>query len=224
MKELRNYFDEDKLTCLICGQLCVQLAAHIEPAHGLSADSYKERFGIPWTYGLAGKSFRRGCSLRMKALRRRGRLQATPSRRHIRMLLAAAKNRRPPVEAVSDDSRRKLLAIHGKKEMWTAEDFDEFLRRMALGRTPSEVGSDEDMPGAKWFLRIVKKDAALGRRFRKLWESLPHAVHVRTGKLGEKFKQDIRRLRHRNMTWNEIAAALGVSRNTVRFTWYQLKK
>lgn len=224
MKELRKYFDKDKLTCLLCGQLCVQLAAHIGPAHGLTADAYKEQFGIPWTYGLAGKSFRERSALRLKALRRKGRLQSAPSRRHMRILSAATKKRRPTVEAVRDDSRRKLLAIHGKKETWASEDFEEFLRRVALGRTPSEVGRDDDMPGAKWFLGAAKRDAALGRRFRKLWESLPHAVHARAGKLGERFKRDVLRLKRRNLTWNEIAAELGVSPSSVRFTWYALDK
>jgi DNA-directed RNA polymerase specialized sigma24 family protein len=224
MKELRDYFGEDKLTCLLCGKLCVQLVAHIGPAHGLSADAYKEQFGIPWTYGLAGKSFRRRSSLRMKALRRSGRLPPSPSPGHIQKLAVTYKKRRPAAQAVRDDSRKKLLALHGKKEKWGPEDFEEFLRRIALGRTPSEVGRDEDMPGAKWFLRAVKKDVTLDRRFRRLWDSLPHAVHVRASKLGEKFKRDIVRLRRRDLTWGEIAAALGVSPSTARSTWHELKK
>jgi hypothetical protein len=224
MKELRSYFDQNELTCLVCGKPCVQLVSHIRPAHGLSADAYKAQFGIPWTYGLAGKAFRRRSSLRMKATRRRGRLLAAPSPGHIQRLVAAAKKRRPPVQAVRDDSRRKLLALHGKKEKWGAEDFEEFLRRIALGRTPGEVARDEDMPGADWFRRTVNADAALGRRFRRLWDSLPYAVHVRASKLGNKFNRDIVRLRRRDLTWREIAAALGVSPNAARSAWHQLKK
>ena len=186
MKELRNYFDKNELTCLLCGKPCVQLVAHIGPAHGLSADAYKEQFGIPWTYGLAGKSFRRSSSLRIKALMRKGRVATAPSPSHIRLLVAAARKRRPHVQAVRDDSRRKLLALHGKTKIWDAEDLEEVLRRIALGRTPSEVGKDEDMPGAEWFRRTVKKDPALGRRYRRL-----RAAHVRTSKQGEKFKRDI---------------------------------
>ena len=92
------------------------------------------------------------------------------------------------MQAVRDDSRRKILAQQGRNEKWDAEDFEEFLRRIALGRTPSEVGKDEDMPGAEWFRRTVKKDPALERRYRRL---RANAAHVRTSKQGEKFKRDI---------------------------------
>ena len=224
MKELKSYFDKNELTCLLCGKQCVQLVAHIGPAHGLSADAYKEQFGIPWTYGLAGKSFRRRSSLRMKALRRSGRLALAPPPQHIRRLVAAAKKRRPPALAVREESRRRVLALHGRKEKLGAKDFEEFLRRIALGRTPNEVGRDDDMPGVHWFRRAVNQDAALGRRFRRLWDSLPYAVHVRTGRLGEKFKRDIVALRLRDLTWGEVASALGVSASAARSTWHQLKK
>lgn len=223
MKELQAYFKGDKLTCLLCGKRYVQLVAHIGPAHGLSGDAYRERFGIPWTYGLAGKSFKQRSSRRMKALRRSGKLPRSPSRSHIRKLVAAKSRRRPPAEAVRYDSQQKLLKLHGRKQKWAPQDFEEFLRRVALGRTPAEVGEDGDVPGAKWFHRHLKENASLGRRFRKVWDGLPYAVQVRAGKLGEKFKRDVVRLRRRDLTWGEIGSALGVSADAARCTWHRLK-
>jgi hypothetical protein len=224
MKELGGYFKGDRLTCLLCGKRCVQLVAHILPAHGLSADDYREMFGIPWTYGLAGKSFRQRSSRRMKALRRIGKLPPAPSPRHIRKMLEARRRRRPPAQAVRDDSLRKLLKLHGRKQKWARQDFEEFLRRVALGRTPAEVGSDKDMPGAKWFHHHLKENAALAGRFRKVWDNLPYAVQVRAAKLGEKFQRDVIRLRRRDLTWGEVASALGVSADAARSTWHRLKK
>lgn len=224
MKELEKYFGGNRLTCLLCGKRCVQLASHIRPAHGLSADDYREMFGIPWTYGLAGKSFRLRSSLRIKALRRSGKLPQAPSLHHIRKLLAARRRRRPPAEAVRDDSQHKLLKLHGKKQKWGRQDFEEFLQRVALGRTPAEVGRDKDMPGAKWFHHHLKENAGLASRFRKIWDNLPYAVQVRAAKLGEKFQRDVIRLRRRHLTWIEVSSALGVSPDAARCTWHRLKK
>jgi hypothetical protein len=224
MNDLETYFDRDEITCLICGNACVQLAAHIAPAHGISSDDYKERFGIPWSYGLAGKTFRQKASRRMKAMRRTGKLPQAPSADHIRKLIAASKRRRPPVDATRNDSRRKLLAVHGREEKWSPSDFAEYLRRIASGRTPAEVGRDKDMPGRDTFDRYVDGNPDFKKQYEKVWDRLPYSVQVRASKLGKQFQQDVVRLRRQDMTWAEIGAALGVTAAAARNTWHQLKK
>lgn len=50
-QELLAYFSGDKITCMVCGRSLRTLAVHIKRIHGMSANAYKDRFGIPqgWT-------------------------------------------------------------------------------------------------------------------------------------------------------------------------------
>jgi len=50
--ELANYFNEDKIQCLLCGKLYKTLGAHLLRIHGVTGDEYHEKYGIPFTYGL----------------------------------------------------------------------------------------------------------------------------------------------------------------------------
>lgn len=53
LKEIREYFDNPKLQCLICGRLRGNLGNHLQ-IHEATIDEYKEAFGFPWSRGLAG--------------------------------------------------------------------------------------------------------------------------------------------------------------------------
>jgi len=90
----------------LCGRSFVQLAAHLGPAHGMTADGYKERYGIPWTYGLAGKAFKRASSRRLRATRTSGKLAPRPTEAHVAKLVKAARGRRSSVAAVSNDNKQ----------------------------------------------------------------------------------------------------------------------
>ena len=70
--EIRAYLGEDTLPCLICGRRLTVLPAHLRARHGMTADDYRVRFGIPFSYGLAGRGFREQAQARMLDLRARG--------------------------------------------------------------------------------------------------------------------------------------------------------
>ena len=72
-------------------------------------------------------------------------------------LVRSIGRKRPIVEAFRNDSRRKLLELHNRKEPWSENDFEEFLRRVSSGRTPAEVGRDPDIPGKPAFQKQIKK-------------------------------------------------------------------
>ena len=224
VEELKEYLDHDRLTCLLCGRNYINLGLHISAAHKISMDEYREQFGIPWTYGLAGKTFRARASKNVKDMRKSGKWASAPTKEHLEKLLAAGKTKRAPVAAFRNDSRRKILELHGRSEKWGAQELEEFLRRIASGRTPMEVACDKDMPGRKVFYQYLKNDTKFAKKFRKIWDGLPYEVHVRASKLGRKFQRDVIRLRRLDMTWPEIAATLGVSVHAARTTWHKLKQ
>ena len=224
VEELDAYFQEHKLTCLLCGRRYDQLGNHISQGHQISKDEYKEQFGLPWTYGLMGNVCRKKFSSYLKKRRAAGKIPPTPSKDHIEKLINSVRPKRPLVEAYRNDSRRKVLELHGREEAWSREDYEEFLRRIQSGRTPSEVGRDPDMPSVKEFWKRLKADPDYTKRYERVWKKLPHSVHVRANKLGEKFQKEIVRLRRKRLTLKTIAEILNVKMASVRSTWHKLKK
>ena len=51
-KEIQEYFSGDELTCLLCGNGFDSLPAHLASIHDITADFYKEMFGLPFSRGL----------------------------------------------------------------------------------------------------------------------------------------------------------------------------
>jgi hypothetical protein len=49
-RDIVRYFGGDTIECLICGRK--RLQRHLIVKHGIAADDYKKRFGLPWTRGL----------------------------------------------------------------------------------------------------------------------------------------------------------------------------
>ena len=55
--EIQKYFDHDEILCLICGNGFVSLPAHLSAIQDISADAYKEMFGLPLSRGLITNEF-----------------------------------------------------------------------------------------------------------------------------------------------------------------------
>ncbi len=224
VEELDAYFKEHKLTCLLCGRHYVQLGNHISQGHKISMDEYKEQFGLPWTYGLMGNACRKKFSSYLKKRRAAGKIPPTPSKDHIDKLIKSSRKRRPLVEAYRNDSRCRVLKFHGREKEWSGEDYEEFLRRIQSGRTPSEVGRDPDMPGVREFWKRLKAEPGFRNRYERAWKTLPYSVHVRANKLDENFQRDVVFLRRKGIALGIIAETLGVNMASVRGTWHKLKK
>jgi hypothetical protein len=41
------------IRCLRCGRRFKSISSHLKTIHEMTADEYRETYGIPWTYGLA---------------------------------------------------------------------------------------------------------------------------------------------------------------------------
>jgi ROS/MUCR transcriptional regulator protein len=50
--DIERYFSGNRIECLICGRHFKRLQTHLAAKHGMAADDYKKRFGLPWTRGL----------------------------------------------------------------------------------------------------------------------------------------------------------------------------
>lgn len=206
LQEVRQYLDEDKLICLLCGRHYVGLAVHIVRTHKMPLDDYKERFGIPWTYGVAGKNFRAQGSRRMKRNRKEGKLPPRPSQKHIEKILTMKK--RPAGEAFRNTHRERL-------QIWAVDSYEEYLSRVESGRAPTAVGNDPDMPTLTSFNRYIEQNPAFARKYKKALKTFD--------KEGEQFRQDVLRLRRRGLTFPEIAEEMQVKKSTALSAWQVLK-
>lgn len=223
VKQVKEYFNHPKLQCLLCGREYGNLALHITGGHKISHDDYKAQFGIPWSYGLAGMDFKTGASKNLKKLRKLGKIAQSPSKEHIKKLVSSQKKKRPSVEAIRNENRRKILEQHGRTEKWQPEDYEEILQRMLSGRTPMEVCQNKDLPGHSALHKYLKANPKFERKYDKILNNLPYEVLVRANKLGPKFRNDVIRLRRQDMTWPEIAEQLGVTEHVCRTTWHKMK-
>jgi hypothetical protein len=56
IKDIKEYLNGEKITCLLCGRTYKALSTHIYLAHQRSIDSYKEQYGLPYWQGLTSIS------------------------------------------------------------------------------------------------------------------------------------------------------------------------
>jgi hypothetical protein len=221
MEEVDEYFDRDKITCLVCGRDYISLHKHLLFTHDMTPETYKESFGLPWRRGLISRLLKEKQGAIMNRQRKDGILPQAPSAAHIRRLRKSIANRRPTVDAVRENCRQHALGLHGRSEKWSDADFEEYLRRVKTGRTLTEVGRDKDMPCREVFDKWLRLNPAFRVKFEKLWDSLPFDLQVRGQRTGKRFKKTVFDLRRQGKTWPEISRIMGVKEGTVRGCWHR---
>jgi predicted transcriptional regulator len=77
---VRRSIQEDHLVCLVCGKRLQTLRRHLDRAHQLTPETYRERFGLKPDYPMAAPGYSRQRSEMAKRVGLRQRAQA-PSRR-----------------------------------------------------------------------------------------------------------------------------------------------
>lgn len=58
VEEIEEYFSGDEIECLECGQLLAALTGNHLRTHGLTAATYREKWGLPRRRGLAGLAYK----------------------------------------------------------------------------------------------------------------------------------------------------------------------
>ncbi len=224
MEEVSAYFSHDKLQCLLCGKEYAGLGNHVVEGHGISVDDYKEKFGLPWSSGLSGKTLKTNQSKRLKKSRRDGKIPYAPEPEHIRKLHAykKQKNRDVPV-AVRNDAGKRVLERFGLERKWGPEDFEEYLRRIKTGRTPSEVGKDKDMPADYLFHKFARQNPEFHGKFEKIWDKLPFEVQSRGLHFGDRIKNRVIELRMKGNSFPDVGRLLGIPEPTARNIWFKVK-
>lgn len=207
-EEVEAYFSGDQIQCLECGRTLRSLAGHVTRIHGITIEQYQEKYGLPWGRGLVCDESRDKYAAAM-----RKRLEDDESLRAT--LMAGRKLRfgvavRPRAQFIKNAQTDRVQgAVHYVRH--DDDDAEEFLRRVYMGRTPSEVAADEDMPGRTWFYAYRRDHAEFDTRYRDAVEALPFAVQAKMGSLGQRFKAAVRNLFEQGLSDHAIARDLGVT-------------
>jgi hypothetical protein len=206
--EIDDYLAGNKVECLLCGKRFIALPKHLEYAHDLTADDYRERYGLPWKRGLCGVGL---------------------SKKRSKLLLERLKNGfRPPIEIAMKKSvgapRRpdqpflvKIKAGTKKFKKYTDQDFKNVLEKMLKEKKSlNKACQDPDMPLIKAVSKYAQKNADFRKQLDQTYEQLPYSVQAGACRLPEeRFREDLLSMKQSNITVADMSRLLGVSRSLI---------
>jgi hypothetical protein len=225
MAEIDAYFAQDPLPCLLCGKAYHGLHKHIQMGHKMNLDDYRVEFGIPWTRKLISPSLRAKQAAIMNDQRENGVIPSRPSDEHLAKLPGYSLEGRRPLQAVVRKAMSDhALHTHNRTEKLSHKDYEEFLRRIATGRTLTEVGKDSDMMWRETFVAYCRLHPEFNARVEEVLDNLPVNVQLRGQRTGKSFKQLIVFMREvQGKTWPQIASILSIHEANGRSTYHRLK-
>jgi hypothetical protein len=208
--EVKAYFAEEKITCLLCGRRLRSLGSHLRKIHDTSDDAYRQRYAIPWKRGLVSELSRAAYSQSITLKRREA---ASARLTALRPTLPASlwRNQRRQADWLMHEGGERGAFIARGALPYTTQDFETFLHRIKSGRPPGDVALDEDMPHRKTWTEYRRNNPEYDRRFREIWDAMPYDMQAKHGGLGPRFRAEVRRLFERGLTDRQIAQGLGVT-------------
>jgi hypothetical protein len=211
--EIDFYLAGNKIQCLLCGKLFILLPKHLEWAHDLTADDYRELYGLPWKRGLCGVGL---------------------SKKRSKYMLDRIKNGfQPPIEAAMKKSvgapRRpdqpffikvkleNMRAGSDKFRKYEDKDYYGVLEKMIKEKKGlNEACQDPDMPTINAVSKYTKKNADFRKELEWTYEQLPYSVQAGACRLPEKkFREDLLSMKRSNITVADMSRLLGVSRSMI---------
>ncbi len=221
-EEVDGYFAGENIQCLICGRWFQLISyRHLGFGHGVTPDEYRERFGLPWTRGLTGKTVQKTLSKLAKKNVKDG--KTTLTAKGTRLGTDAPKKPNQPF--LKDLSARHALARYGQTRKFGEEDFETILERMRKQkRTLNEVCLDPDLPSLDSSRNYIKKHPEFKEKVREILFTFPYSKQCRLKDVSPRFNVDCERLHAKGMNQEKIAKALGVSTMPVRRVFREAKK
>lgn len=226
-EEVYNYFNSERLICLLCGKTYKLLGTHLL-IHGSNVESYREKYGLPYSRGLVGIHLKKHKSDRMKKMLSDGVITISKEDGdRYRELAHKARRRKaqPYRKSVSIRNGNKGIAkltntpiesIHGN--IWKDEDYWKILKIMKdENRAPREVLQDKSIviPRSNSFYNKVKTDDVFRKSYFDILDNLPNEVLAKHQILGKKIREEITVLKSQSFTHAYIADKCNVSMQTI---------
>ncbi len=213
-EEVDAYFASDKIQCLLCRKWFKRIGGtHLTRKHGITADDYREMYGLPWRRGLTGKlNHEQNVQMGKRTFANRDK-ELMLERLHS----VKASPPRPPQPFMKDMISRMSQEFCERARKYRREDFEAILERMRdQRRTLGDVCNDPDMPSRSSWTQYANKHPEMKITYRETIYSLPYSLQARIQSLSPQFSIDCRDMRARGMTMGKIAEALGVNEESVR--------
>lgn len=211
--EIDEYLSGHKIQCLLCGKQFKALPTHLERTHNITADDYRDRYGLPWRRGLCGVELSEKMRKNMLDRRKDG---FRPN------ILAAQKksvtaNRRPDQPFLVKAKNDNLKPVIDKQRKYCDQDFWNVLEKMLHEKVGlNEACKDPKMPRIKSVSMYAKKNAEYRKQLEKTYAQLPYSVQAGAGRLPEKqFLEDLLSLKRSRFTVADMSRLLGVSRSLI---------
>lgn len=152
------YLSGDVIDCLICGNHFRSLEPHLSRSHDISADEYREKYGLPYRRGLCCDGFSKARSERAKR---------TFEENVDRQMSALAKAKAVQ-QKLGNPQRCKPVFWKKERTRFGPEHYEEFIKRVVSGRSVSDVSNDPDVPHSTHVYLYMKKNKGFAERYRAI--------------------------------------------------------
>jgi CRP-like cAMP-binding protein len=218
VEEIEAYFAGAKIQCLLCGKWYKQISpSHLSAKHDTTPEEYRQRYGLPWMRGLTAEHSRQKRSAISKQLIDTGRIPKIDGTDSEIKRKAKESQPRPIQPAIRESTQRRLRKFRKQQGYaWERSDYEAVLDRMKTQqRILSDVCRDPDLPGISAWQTFAAAHPDMAAQEEQIHFSLPYALQIMSRRVSPQFRTDCQRLRDQGMTFEEIAAALEVSTNSV---------
>lgn len=209
---IEDYLSDDRIICLLCGRPFKALCGHLT-VHGITGDEYKDRYNIPYSYGLARETTRRKISESQKA-----RLSDPEHRERLAQLvkdnadrrISGLKKARPRRDFIVAEYTQRALHNAGREAEFSDTEKAAILNALDAGMTRDEAVLSIGYSNSAYYDN-VKKDKAFKMAVEIAIEAQPFPVQARQQRLGKRFEDECRRLLKKGYSDHTMAEMLGVT-------------
>lgn len=206
-KEIEEYLIGEKVQCLECGKYYISVGTHCIKAHGMLFDDYKLKWGIPLIVGVI-PAWRRE-DIRIVTLERVA--AGTFGDISIPLNHPNATKEKRSKQRDKPEWHKALFTEGGRKrrEEVKLKDsvFEEFCRRIAMGRSCADVQKDEDMTS----MSNLYKRSLTNPEIRKAIKDAMDAKKTAKTESNRKKSEQMLELRAQGVTKGSIKKKLRVS-------------
>jgi hypothetical protein len=173
-KQVDDYFDGDKIQCLICYKWYKSLYKHLTCVHEMSSDDYKKKFNIPWSKKLQAQSTTKKMAINGRRRYESGNFDPKKMRK-----LNPVKKGRPNKIRKSPDfitkERRERFDPIAKMKKYSQEDFERFLKVIKETGLPArEIYKMGNMPSAQILWEYRRDNPEYAKRISPYIQKGPH--------------------------------------------------